>query len=115
MGSSNHPPKDELVDKLVRSISGLRPKTTGPICDSCSRAFSIEGEDTAYVFADWTHDGWVLTRTHCQECGIGLEDRQHVEAVVDCEIGRRQNGEFHPLYNPDVVQLNTSDGAVMRE
>ena len=111
MTSDNHPSQAALIEQLTRKISGFKPAMTGGICDSCNAGLSEA--DTVYVYADWQGD-WRIARTSCASCGAQLDDRQLVEAIAECELGHSPDGEFYPLHNPSVEQLNTSDGAVLR-
>jgi hypothetical protein len=110
--SQDHPPKAVLIEQLKRSISGFTPAQTGGLCDTCNAALA-EG-DEVYVYADWYEGNWGLRRTACASCGDRLDDRELVEAIVKCELGYSQSGEFFPLHNPSVYQMNTSEGAVVR-
>lgn len=114
MEDTNHPSQDALVQSLTQKISGFRPEMTGGLCDTCNIGLS-EG-DIVYVYADYYNGGnWRLFRTACSDCGDALDDRSRVEAIVRCELGQSpNNGQSYPLYNPKVVELNTSDGAAIR-
>jgi hypothetical protein len=94
-----------LRNSLIRSISGFKPAMTGGICDSCNAGLS-DGE-TVYVYAR-NGEEWRISRTSCSECGDTLDDRDVDEAIVKCELGYSPDGEFYPLHNPEIVELNTS-------
>lgn len=113
--TDDHPDEATLRQQLKGTISGFQPTMTGGICDTCNGPLSTDDDDTdyAYVYADW-HGDWHITRTSCQQCGDQLDERELVEAIVKCELGESPDGQFYPLYNPEIVEMNTSDGAVLR-
>lgn len=112
----DHPSEQVLIESAKRFISGFTPKQTFGYCDVCNQPFETDSDDTdyVYVYADWHEGTWRMTGHYCHEHRDQLDDRPLVEAVIKCELGDKLSNDFYPLYNPEVYQLNTSDGAVIR-
>lgn len=90
---------DTLRESLIAHISGFKPATTGLVCDLCNAGF-VEG-DEVLVDAYFGDDGWRLVRTYCVHHG-DEPPSTGPSAVVCCEIGAVIDGEWAPLYNPEV-------------
>lgn len=108
--------KKKIVKSAVGHISGFKPALTGPICDSCNAPLESMG-DSVYVYMHWNKDSyeWRISRTTCAKCGDSLDDREMIEAIAKCELGDKINGEAHPLYNPEIVELNSTNGIEIRK
>lgn len=102
------PTDEQLRQSLVESISGLRPAMTGGLCDSCNAGF-VEGDRVLVTY--WLRNGrWHAVSTICDDHGADIREgkRWATNAVVRCELGAEVQGEFFPLYNPDVIGLENN-------
>jgi|AntDeeMetagen681_2_1112603.scaffolds.fasta_scaffold16267_1 RNase P subunit RPR2 len=115
--------KKNIKNEIKTFISGRSPKTCGTLCDMCGNP--LQQGDNVEVHVDKQSTGeWRIYRVHCEKkCGNRLDtitadeakERDIIaEAIVKCNLGWTNSDEYYPLHNPEMIELNTDEGSILK-